>query len=198
MACTLQVNGFPKSMTEEELAGLFTAFGTVLSITIARTPQRQSLGFAEVTMADGGDALRALEALNRVYVHGKRLLVCEQSSVSHHQPSSAPPSTVSTLSLETGDQQAMGGQVCVDGLPPSVTEEDLRTLFSACGTVVSVEMLPTLNGQFLGIAQVEMARAEEADRAIRALHHTKLGDHTLLVFRGNRRVARSNRLEPHM
>lgn len=196
MACTLHVQGFPASVTEEELVGRFAAFGTVLSVTIARTPQL--LGFAEVIMSDKHEALRAIEALHRMPVYGKRLLVCEQYAVSHHQTSSAPPSTVSTLSLKTGEQQAMGGQVCVDGLPPSVTEADLRTLFSACGTVVSVEMLPTLNGQFLGIAQVEMARAEEADRAIRDLHHTKLGAHMLLVFRRNRRGAGSNRLEPHM
>ena len=51
MACTLHVEGFPPSVTQEELVGLFSTFGTVVSTDIARTQEGQSMGLAEVVMA---------------------------------------------------------------------------------------------------------------------------------------------------
>lgn len=75
----------------------------------------------------------------------------------------------------------MSARLFVDGLPPSFTEQELATLFSGCGSVLSVQMT-LLDGHSLGIAEVQMA-AEEADRAIRELHHLRLDGKLLLVFR---------------
>jgi len=60
----------------------------------------------------------------------------------------------------------MSAHVYVEGLPTSTTEEDLTTLFSECGTVMSVQIARTENGSSIGIAEVQMARAEEAVQAI--------------------------------
>ena len=34
----------------------------------------------------------------------------------------------------------MSNEVCVEGFPPTVTEQELKDLFSECGPVLSVEM----------------------------------------------------------
>ena len=67
----------------------------------------------------------------------------------------------------------MSAHVYVEGLPTSATEEDLTTLFSECGTVLSVQIARTEDGSSIGIAEVQMARAEEAEQAIHDLHHVE-------------------------
>ena len=79
----------------------------------------------------------------------------------------------------------MSAQLYLDGLPASVTEEDLRTLCSECGSVLSLR-IARVDGRSIGIAEVQMARTEEAERAIHRLHHTRIDGHLLLVFRGSR------------
>ena len=75
----------------------------------------------------------------------------------------------------------MSAHVYVEGLPTSVTEEDLTTLFSECGTVLSVQIARTEDGSSIGIAEVQMAQAEEAVQAIHDLHHVRLHGQLLLV-----------------
>ena len=76
----------------------------------------------------------------------------------------------------------MGSKIYVGGLPYSVTESELTELFSAHGTVESVNVITDkFTGQSRGFGFVEMATAEEAQAAITALNSTELGGRTLTV-----------------
>ncbi len=66
---------------------------------------------------------------------------------------------------------------------PTVTEQELRDLFSECGTVLSIQMATTVEGRSLGFATLEMGTAEAVEQAIRTLHHVELGGSILLVYR---------------
>jgi RNA recognition motif-containing protein len=76
----------------------------------------------------------------------------------------------------------MNTRVYVDGLPASFTEEELTTLFSSCGTVLSVHIERGEDGVPIGIGHVCMAHAEEAREAVQKLHHVHLDGKLLLVF----------------
>jgi RNA recognition motif-containing protein len=77
----------------------------------------------------------------------------------------------------------MSAHMYVDGLASSVTRDVLITLFSGCGTVRSIQILPKMNGESLGIAKVQMGSAEEADRAIQVMNKTILNGRVLVVFK---------------
>jgi RNA recognition motif-containing protein len=85
----------------------------------------------------------------------------------------------------------MSQEVCVEGFPPSITEDELRHLFSACGTVLSVDMAMGVDGRPLGFATVEMAAPELAHRAIQTLHHVKVDGCTLLVFSADSHISQA-------
>ena len=74
-------------------------------------------------------------------------------------------------------------EVCVEGLPPSITVQELKDLFSECGPVFSVELMTTVEGHPMGIAKVTMGQVEGAEKAVRILNHIQLDGRTLLVFR---------------
>ena len=77
----------------------------------------------------------------------------------------------------------MSAYLYVDGLASSVSMEVLIRLFSDCGTVRSIDILPKINGESLGIAKVQMGSAEEANRAIEIMNQATLNGKVLVVFK---------------
>ena len=69
------------------------------------------------------------------------------------------------------------------GLPYSTTEQHLSDLFAPYGSVHQSAkiIMDTLTGQSRGFAFVEMAAADEAQKAITALNGTDFGGRSLVV-----------------
>lgn len=99
----------------------------------------------------------------------------------------------------------MNNKLYVGGLPYSVTEGQLEEIFSQHGSVQSARVISDkFTGQSRGFGFVEMASAEEAQKAIEALNGTQLEGRTLVVNEarpqekrqgggGNRRSSGRNR-----
>jgi len=76
----------------------------------------------------------------------------------------------------------MSNNLYVGGLPYSVTEGQLREIFSAHGTVESARVITDkFTGQSKGFGFVEMSSGGEAQKAIEALNGTQLDGRTLTV-----------------
>jgi len=76
----------------------------------------------------------------------------------------------------------MGSKLYVGGLPYSATQDELTDLFSAHGTVESVNIISDkFTGQSRGFGFVEMSSQDEAKAAIDALNSTEFGGRTLTV-----------------
>ena len=70
----------------------------------------------------------------------------------------------------------------VGNLPHSTTEEELRNLFEAHGTVKKVSLVTDRDtGRSRGFAFVEMTDGSAADKAIAALNGTELGGRVLTI-----------------
>ncbi|EKE13283.1 MAG: hypothetical protein ACD_13C00045G0007 [uncultured bacterium] len=76
----------------------------------------------------------------------------------------------------------MNKRLFVAGLPFSTTQDELKTLFSESGTVVSATVImDKMTGQSKGFGFVEMETTEEAAKAISSLNETEFGGRTLIV-----------------
>jgi RNA recognition motif-containing protein len=76
----------------------------------------------------------------------------------------------------------VGKKIYVGSLPYSVNEQKLSDLFAQYGSVASVKIISDkYSGQSKGFGFVEMASAEEAQKAITALNGTQLEGRTLVV-----------------
>ena len=76
----------------------------------------------------------------------------------------------------------MSKKLYVGNLPFSVTEDELRGVFQAHGTVDSVAVIMDREtGRARGFAFVEMADASAADDAMRALDGSDLGGRSMRV-----------------
>jgi len=78
MSNKLYVGGLPYSVTEGQLQEIFAAHGTVESTrVIADKLTGRSRGFGFVEMSSGGEAQKAIEALNGTQLDGRTLVVNE-------------------------------------------------------------------------------------------------------------------------
>ena len=76
----------------------------------------------------------------------------------------------------------MGSKLYVGGLPYSATEQLLRDLFAAHGTVASARIIADkFTGQSRGFGFVEMSSDSEAKAAIAALNGSDMGGRSLTV-----------------
>ncbi|WP_269519661.1 RNA recognition motif domain-containing protein [Alteromonas sp. BMJM2] len=73
-------------------------------------------------------------------------------------------------------------KLLVRNLARTTTEQEILTLFSAHGTVNDCSLvLDKETGQSKGFAFVEMADADEANNALKSLHHTTLANNKIRV-----------------
>jgi RNA recognition motif-containing protein len=78
MGNKLYVGGLPYSITEGRLQEIFEAHGTVESARVISDKfTGQSRGFGFVEMSSGGEAQKAIEALNGTQLDGRTLVVNE-------------------------------------------------------------------------------------------------------------------------
>lgn len=81
----------------------------------------------------------------------------------------------------------------VGNLPYSVTEDGLRTAFSAFGEISSLNLITDkATGESKGFAFVEMAENAAADAAIKGLNETTMGGRNIKVNQAKPRGERSS------
>ena len=84
--------------------------------------------------------------------------------------------------------------IYVGNLSYSVTEDDLKALFSEFGKVESVNIIKDkFSGRSKGFGFVEMPDNSEADKAIKALNGTNLKERDIKVNQAKPRSDRSSR-----
>nr|CAB3266882.1 tudor domain-containing protein 1-like [Phallusia mammillata] len=76
------------------------------------------------------------------------------------------------------------------GIPPELTENALRNLFSTFGNVTLVNILPPKHGQTCKAGFVEFENLVQAELAIKSLNGFKLGEYTLKVEKAKPRKLR--------
>ena len=83
-------------------------------------------------------------------------------------------------------------KIYIGNLPWSATETELNDMFAKFGAVASVAVVTDREtGRSRGFGFVEMAEADEADKAIQALDGTDVGGRALRVNEAQQRERRS-------
>lgn len=87
----------------------------------------------------------------------------------------------------------MNNKLYVGGLPYSVTDERLREIFSAHGTVESARVITDkFTGQSRGFGFVEMNSGSEAQAAISSLNSTEYEGRSLMVNEAKPQTSRND------
>ncbi|XP_017785469.1 PREDICTED: ELAV-like protein 3 isoform X2 [Nicrophorus vespilloides] len=170
----LIVNYLPQTMTQEEIRSLFSSIGDVESCKLIRDKVTvpvgelssplvagQSLGYGFVNYHRPEDAEKAINTLNGLRLQNKTI------KVSYARPSS---------------EAIKGANLYVSGLPKNMTQQDLESLFSPYGRIITsrilcdnitVRQFVTGAGENLpGVGFIRFDQRMEAERAIQELNGT--------------------------
>jgi RNA recognition motif-containing protein len=86
----------------------------------------------------------------------------------------------------------MNKKLYVGGLPFSVTDDQLKTIFESHGTVESAKVImDRYTDKSRGFGFVEMSSQKEAEQAIQALNNTELEGRSIKVNESKPRADRS-------
>jgi splicing factor 1 len=86
----------------------------------------------------------------------------------------------------------MNFKLHIRNLSPSITENDLRTLFARCGRVVLVDIIKDrVTGRSRGYGFIKMSDLLEAEKAIEVMNGHRLDDNEIRVSFVQRREATS-------
>lgn len=90
---------------------------------------------------------------------------------------------------EPGPRQAAAGgnKLCIKNLPDETTSDSLKVMLGAYGTVSEADAKVKEDGKCRGFGFVTMSSADEAQKAIAALHGKKVGDKELTVVVAEKR-----------
>ncbi|XP_044741415.1 ELAV-like protein 3 isoform X3 [Chrysoperla carnea] len=169
----LIVNYLPQTMTQEEIRSLFSSIGEVESCKLIRDKVTaggvlsdalvagQSLGYGFVNYHRPEDAEKAINTLNGLRLQNKTI------KVSYARPSS---------------EAIKGANLYVSGLPKNMTQQDLESLFSPFGRIITSRILCdniTVRQYVTGAAEnspgvgfIRFDQRLEAERAIQELNGT--------------------------
>lgn len=96
-------------------------------------------------------------------------------------PSASGDSPVSINHVFSGDR-GMKNNLIVNYLPPNMTQEEVRSLFSSIGDVESCKLVRDKNtGESLGYAFVKYVKGDHAERAVNTLNGLRLQSKTIKV-----------------
>jgi len=86
----------------------------------------------------------------------------------------------------------MGVEIYVGRLSGTVTEDEVRKLFSVAGTVISVHLVKNSGtGELRGCGYVRMSTEDEADEAIGLLNGAMLDDSLIVVKEVTKQFAKN-------
>lgn len=146
---TLFVRNINSSIDDDELRGMFERFGSIRSMYT----QCKHRGFVMISYYDIRDAKNALKSLQNTILRRRKLDI--HFSIPKDNPS---------------EKDQNQGTLVVFNLDPSITNEDLSSIFGAFGEIKEIRETPNKKHHKF----IEFYDVRHADQAMRALNKTEV------------------------
>ncbi|XP_051152331.1 polyadenylate-binding protein 7 [Andrographis paniculata] len=188
----LYVKNLETSFSEEGLREKFSQYGTIVSLAISKDEKGASRGFGFVNFENPEDAKRAVEALHGSQWGSKILYVTRAQKKSEREE------VLRRQFEEKRKEQILKYQasnVYVKNIDDDITDEELRELFSRCGTITSAKLMRDDRGISKGFGFVCFSTPEEANQAVYTFHGFILHRKPLYVAIAQRKEERQVKLQ---
>ncbi|KAI9226061.1 MAG: hypothetical protein DHS80DRAFT_19341 [Piptocephalis tieghemiana] len=192
------VKNLDTSVTTEDFEALFSKYGTVTSAVVATDPATgTSKGFGFVNFSTHEEAAKAVDALNDIEFHGKKLYAGraqkkeEREDELRRQYEAAKAEKLSKY---------QGVNLYVKNLDESVDDDRLREEFSIFGTITSAKVMredaPAIKSKGFGF--VCFSAPEEATKAVTEMNGRLIAGKPIYVALAQRKEVRRSQLEAQL
>ncbi|KAE8725131.1 Cullin-associated and neddylation dissociated [Hibiscus syriacus] len=166
--------------------------GEIASLAVARDENGASRGFGFVNFKCPDDAKRAMESMNGSKLGSKVLYVARAQKKAEREQ------ILRNQYEERRKEQIMkykASNVYVQNIDENVTDDELRDLFSQCGTITSAKLMRDDKGTNKGFGFVCFSAPEEAAKAVGMFHGYIFGRKPLYVAIAQRKEDRQAQLQ---
>lgn len=186
------VKNIAEEITEEELTEHFNAFGQITSMKLALDEDNKSKGFAFVNFASPEEGQAAVNALNGMEFHGKKLYVARAQRKEEREKELREKYDSHKAERQ---KKYEGLNLYIKNLGDETDEEKLRDAFKSFGTITSCKIMSDSNGKSKGFGFVCYATAEEATNAVQEMNSKMLDAKPLYVSHAQRKEDRRVQLQ---
>ncbi|KAF9597546.1 hypothetical protein IFM89_019537, partial [Coptis chinensis] len=163
----LYMKNLDQELTEEYLKEKFSEFGRITNLVVSKDDNGNSRGFGFVNFDIPDAAKRAMEAMDGKQLGSKVLYVAraqkraERELILRRQFEERRKEQI---------QKYKGSNVYVKNIDDDADEDELRDLFSQCGTITSIKLMHDEKGISRGFGFVCFSTPEEANKSVGTLH----------------------------
>ncbi|RZC94554.1 hypothetical protein C5167_026285 [Papaver somniferum] len=163
----LYIKNLDLDVTEELLTEKFSKYGKITHLVIMKDGNSKSKGFGFVNFDSPDEAKKAMEATDGMQIGSKVLYVgraqkkAEREKILHDQFEERRKEQL---------QKFKGSNVYVKNIDDSVNDDELRSIFSKCGTITSAKIMLDEKGMSKGFGFVCFTTIEAAYQAVNSLH----------------------------
>ncbi|CAI5438533.1 unnamed protein product [Caenorhabditis angaria] len=177
------IKNLDKSIDNKAMYDTFSLFGNILSCKVATDDEGNSKGYGFVHFETEEAAQNAIQKVNGMLLDGKKVFVGK------FQPRSQ-------RLRDLGDSPKKFTNVFVKNFGDKLDQDGLEKLFSAFGKITSCAVMES-DGKPKGFGFVAFAEAEEAEKAVNAMHDTAIEgtDVKLYVSRAQKKGERQMELK---
>lgn len=188
----IYVKHLDKSVTDEQLAAVFSRFGNIQHAEVKRDETGASKGFGFVNYDKAEAAIQAVDAMNGQDFMGTKLYV------GRHQSKNERQSILRTQREKFEQEKAQkfqGVNLYVKNLDDSIDEEKLNAEFSKYGKLQNAKiMMDPESGVKKGFGFVCFENPEDAARAIQDMNGKMVGSKPLYVALAEKKEVRQAKL----
>jgi len=189
----IYVKNLAKSVNEEQLRVLFTAFGDVTSLYLATDEGKSSKGFGFINYKVHEDARRAVEDMNGKEIDGEQIYVGRAQKKAEREKELK--SMFEKIKRERMSKY-QGVNLYVKNLDDTIEDVRLREEFAHCGTITSAKIMRDENtGQSKGFGFVCFSTPDEATKAVTEMNGKMIVNKPIYVALAQRKEQRRAQLE---
>ncbi|CAN8065147.1 unnamed protein product [Agarophyton chilense] len=177
---------------EESVRDVFSQFGEITSVHIAKNDDDSPRGFAFINFASPEMAKRAVDEMNEKDIGTKRVTVCPAQKKSVRE---AELRNKYEMLRAERSQKYQGINLYVKNLSDDIDDERLRAEFSPYGTITSAKVMRDDKGFSKGFGFVCFTQPEEATKAVTELNGRMVGLKPIYVALAQRKEVRRAQLE---
>lgn len=174
------IKNLEKSIDHRGLYDTFSAFGNILSCKVVVDENNQSKGYGFVHFETQEQAEKAIKSVNNMIVNGKQVFV--------------GPFIPRKERIRHGDDNKYTN-VFIKNLAEDVDEEKINKMFSEYGTLRNCVIMKTEDGKSRGFGFVNFEDADEAKKAVEALHGSEVNGKPLFCGRAQKKAEREAELK---
>lgn len=182
-------------VTDEEFKKYFEEQGPVVSAVVERDQDGNSKGFGFVNYENHENAATAVEKLNDVEFHGKKLYVGRAQKKWERVEELKKKYEAAKLEKLNKYQ---GVNLFIKNLDDSLDDEKLREEFSIFGTITSARVMTDDAGNSKGFGFVCFSSPEEATKAVTEMNQRMVAGKPLYVALAQRKDVRRAQLQQQM